>query len=107
MDDVIKLVTISYTVDSVGNQIEQKTERTVMCKVLSAGRSEFYQAAQAELHPDYIFRLSNFADYQGEKELVYTDWTNTAKTFDVIRTYRPEGSDTLEITAQERIADYV
>ena len=103
MDDVIKLISTTYTSDSSGNQVETVTERQVFCKVRSVGRSEFYQAAQSDMHPEYVFVLSHFMDYQGEKSLKHTDWTGTEKRFDVIRTYRPGDSTELEITAQERI----
>lgn len=104
-DDVIKLINSVYTFDSYGNQVETATERVVFCKVRSVGRSEFYQAAQNNLHPEYTFILSHFMDYQGEPELAYTDYTGTTKRYDVIRTYRPGDSDEIEITAQERIGN--
>lgn len=107
MDDVISLVTITYAPDLVGNQIATKTTREVFCRVQSVGRNEFYSAAQLELHPEYIFVLSNYADYLGEKEIQYKDWTGQEKTYDVIRTFRPKDSDRIEITAQERVANYV
>lgn len=103
MDDVIKLVTSSYTKDAFGNQIPSRTTRQVFCKVRSVGRSEFYQAAQTGLHPEYVFVLSNYRDYLGETEVLYTDWTNTEKNFVVTRTYRIPDSDELEITVEERI----
>lgn len=105
MDDVINLITSIYTFDSSGNQIPVRTERQVFCKVLSIGRTEFYQAAQNDLHPDYVFVLSHFKDYNGEKEITYTDWTGVKKRFDVIRTYRNAATDELEITVEERIGD--
>lgn len=104
-DDVIKLISATYATDTYGNQVETITERQVFCQVRSVGRSEFYQAAQNDMHPEYVFVLSHFMDYQGEKSLKYTDWTNTEKRYDIIRTYRPEDSTELEITAQERIGN--
>lgn len=101
MDDVIKLVSISYTKDSYGNQKPVRTEREVFCKVQSVGRSEFYQAAQTDLHPSYVFVLSHYMDYLGETEILYKDWTGTEKNYVVMRTYRPQDSDILEITAEE------
>lgn len=106
MDDVINLITITYELDEYGNQIPTKQSREVFCKVQTVTRSEFYAAAQVELHPEYIFALSNYADYLGEKEIEYEDWTGETKTYDVIRVYRADGSDRLEITAQERVSHY-
>lgn len=104
MDDVITLLKTEFSADKYGNQVETITARTtVFCRVRSVSRSEFYQAAQADLHPEYVFVLSQFRDYSGEKDLLYTDWTGTEKRYSIIRTYRD--GDALEITAAERIGD--
>ena len=103
MDDVIKLVSVTYGKDRYGNQIPARQEREVLCKVRSIGRSEYYQAAQTNLHPEYIFVLSHFTDYLGEKELLYRDWTGTEKNYVIIRTYKDQYSDAIELTAEERV----
>lgn len=102
MDDVIKLLSFTFTTDSYGNQIETVSERQVFCRVRSISRNEFYQAAQTDLHPEYLFILSNYRDYEGETELTYTDWTGTERRLNILRTYRME-SDELEIVAGEKI----
>lgn len=102
MDDVIKLLSFTFKSDSYGNQIETVTERQVFCRVRSISRNEFYQAAQTDLHPEYVFILSNFRDYEGEQELTYTDWTGQVHRLNILRTYRME-SDELEIIAGEKI----
>lgn len=107
MDDVIMLLSTTITADDYGNQVETQVERQVFCQVRSITRAEFYNAAQTGLHPDYIFRISNFRDYQGEKLLKYTDWTDTEKVYNVLRTYRSNGEDALEITAEERTGSNV
>lgn len=105
MDDVIILVKTKYTNDAEGNQIAETEERQVYCLVNSVTRSEFYQAAQADMHPEYVFILSHFRDYEGEKFVKYTDYAGTEHTLYVTRTYRVPGADRLEITAEERIGD--
>lgn len=105
MDDVIRLVKTKYTRDAEGNQIPKEIKRTVFCKVNSVARSEFYAAAQAGLHPEYIFVLSHFRDYEGEKFIKYVDWMNKEHTLYVTRVYRVPGTDRLEITAEERTGD--
>lgn len=104
MDDVIKLVSSTYTYDTEGNPIEQISDRQVFCKVNSVSRNEFYQAAQNDLQPSYVFEISHYRDYHGEKELFYTDWTGAERRFTIIRTYRI--GDRLELTAEERVDDY-
>lgn len=102
MDDVIKLVKTIYTRDTAGNQIRDEIEREVFCKVNSVSRSEYYAAAQADLHPEYIFVLSHFMDYEGEKIIKYTDWMNKEHKLYVTRVYRTPGTDRVELTAEER-----
>ena len=111
IDDVITLVKPTdgeHVKDNVGNQIRKVplVRRQVFCGVESTMRSEFYQAAQTGLHPEYIFTLTHFKDWQGETVVEYTDWTGETKTYDVVRTYRVPDTDRLELTVQERIANY-
>lgn len=105
MDDVIKLLSSTFTFDEYGNSVETTTERTVFCRVESVGRTEFYQAAQNDMHPDYVFTISHYKDYMGEKELLYTDWTGEEKRYVITRTYR--WGDSIELTAEERIGNDV
>lgn len=102
MDDVIKLIsTGTPTYDEYGNEIANETKRQVFCSVYSVGRTEYYQAAQNNLQPQYVFVISHFKDYMGEKELLYTDWTGKEKRYAVIRTYR--NNDSIELTAEQRV----
>ena len=103
MDDVIILVkTPTYTRDEEGNMIPSTAERQVLCKNESVSRAEFYQAAQVGMHPEYIFVLSHYMDYEGENFIKYTDWTNTVHDLYVSRVYRRPGTTELEIVAEER-----
>lgn len=104
MDDVIKLISKSYTVDEYGNQIETPTYRQVFCKVNSVVRTEFYNAAQANMHPSYVFTLSHYKDYHNEPALKYTDWTGVERTYTITRTY--VYGDHIDLTAEERIVNY-
>lgn len=105
MDDVLVLISNTYTTDAEGNQIPAETRRTVFCQVSSVGRSEFYQAAQADMHPEYIFTLSNYRDYKGEKFARYTDWLGTEHVLYITRAYRIPDEDAIELTAEERTGD--
>lgn len=103
MDDVLVLISAAgYTTDAEGNQIPIETKRTVFCTVSSAGRSEFYQAAQADMHPEYIFTISNYRDYRGEKLAKYTDWTGVTHELFVTRAYKIPDQDAIELTCEER-----
>lgn len=104
-DDVLTLISNEYGEDAELNQIPTGEGRTVLCQVSSVGRSEFYQAAQADMHPEYIFTLSNFRDYEGEKLAKYTDWLGKEHTLYITRAYRIPGEDSIELTAEERTGD--
>lgn len=68
MDDVITLIQEAVTgTDEYGNEIIEKVERTLLCRVSGVNRSEFYQAAQVGLKPELTVRLSCASDYFGEK----------------------------------------
>lgn len=105
MDDVIKLISTTYTYDAYGNEVPTETLRQVFCKVRSIGRNEFYQAAQNNLHPEFVFVLSHYRDYHGEEKIRYTAWDGIEKTYSVLRTYRLGDSDELEIVVEERIGN--
>ena len=73
--------------DNDGNAITQDTERMVYCRVFGVTRSEFYQAANVNLQPEIILRLSDYTEYQGERLVRYD-----GRIYSVIRTYRDQGS---------------
>ena len=58
------------------------SERTVPCEVRSVTRNEAYEAMSQGLAPEIVFVLSDYAEYQGEKNLVYD-----GVSYRVIRTY--------------------
>lgn len=105
MDDVINLVKTTYTRDAEGNQIPKTERRKVFCQVQSVTRNEFYQAAQADMHPEYLFILTHYRDYEGEKFIEYVDWMNNEHLLYVTRAYRVPNSDRIELTAEERTGD--
>ena len=73
--------------DADGNRVVEQTGRMVYCQIYGVTRSEFYQAATVDLQPEITLRLSDFAEYAGEK-LVEFEGT----LYSVIRTYRDTGS---------------
>jgi len=110
MDDVITLIAETVTgYDSVGNEIIETTERDLMCQVYGVTRNEFYAAAAVDYRPEITVRLSDFADYQGEKNARYK-----GELYTIIRTYRDAGSfhhggglgpNAIELILQHRIGD--
>lgn len=101
LDSAIKLIAVTYESDEYGNQKERTTERDVFCKVRSGTRTEFYGAGSEQLRPDYVFVLSDYREYQGEKFCKYVDFDGVEKIYKIIRTYM-NGFE-LELTARERV----
>lgn len=60
----------------------QETKRQVFCAVDSVNRTEYYRALQYDLHPEVVFILSDYAEYQGES---ICEWNGIR--YDIIRTY--------------------
>lgn len=90
MEDVITLISVGEReFDSWGIPQESSyTRRQVLCDVRSAGRSEFYQAAQNSLKPELEANLF-FMDYEDEPMAMVN-----GIYYKVIRTYRAENTDT-------------
>lgn len=95
MEDVITLISVGdREFDSWGIPQESSyTRRQVLCDVRSAGRSEFYQAAQNGLKPELEANLF-FLDYEGEPMAMVNDANGNGIYYKVIRTYRAESADT-------------
>ena len=88
MDSVCKLIKEQETGrDKYGNPTVERIEREVFCQILSVTRSEFYAAATADITPQFIVRLQEALEYQGEKIVEYE-----GELYSVIRAYRDRGS---------------
>ena len=94
MEDVITLISVGdREFDSWGiDQESSYTRRQVLCDVRSAGRSEFYQAAQNGLKPELEAKLF-YLDYEGEPMAMVEDANGNGIYYKVIRTYRAENDD--------------
>lgn len=89
-------VTISY--DTYGNEIQTYNTTLIYVQPRTVYRNEFYQAAQAGLHPTVAFELTNREDYHGEKLL---EWNGTE--YDIIRVDWSAMRDSCSLVCQERI----
>ena len=58
MDDVLKLISKTYTKDKYGVQKATETEREVFCDVKSISRMEFFEAGRNGLNPEYEFIIA-------------------------------------------------
>ena len=68
MNDVAYLITKKYLEDEIGQDISEITEQEVFCEILSISQSEFFEAAQSGLKPQYKIKLWE-AEYGGQDEV--------------------------------------
>lgn len=97
-DSIATLRAETVTQDASLNEVTTYTDRDVFVHPASVRQSEFYQAANAGLKPELVLVLANFADYQGERVVVFE-----GKEYTVLRTYRRPDRDRLELTLEERV----
>lgn len=91
--DVIDLISETRNAHGVHETVTE-TARTVYCTVQSVTRAEFYNALNAGVQPEYVFRLALAEDYQGERVVRYR-----TQRFRVVRTYMT-ADDGIEITVE-------
>lgn len=88
--------------DIYGNESIVYTDRQVFVMPRGVYNAEFYNAAQAGLHPSITFELTNRADYNGERLI---EWEG--KLYNVIRTDWNAQRDKISLICEERIGKYV
>lgn len=71
MNDIITLVTQSYTVDSAGDSIATETTKDVFAERRSIGMKRKMEAMDAGLKLEHKFILADEYEYSGEEILVY------------------------------------
>lgn len=96
MDDVIKLISRTYTKDKYGVQKATETEREVFCDVKSISRMEFFEAGRNGLNPEYEFIIAE-TEWQGETILEYR-----GKRYGIYRTYIEPNTDFIELYAERK-----
>lgn len=91
--DVIDLITEQASAHGVHDAVTE-TARTVYCTVQSVSRSEYYNALNQGIQPEYVFKLALAEDYGDERVVRYK-----GKKYRVIRTYMT-ADDGIEITCE-------
>lgn len=76
----------------------KETGRTVYVTVRSVGMNEAYLALSNGLQPQFVFALSDFSDYAGEKICEYN-----GTRYRIVRTYRRNQG--IELTVEEVTVD--
>lgn len=86
------------TYDRFLNEHIERTARQVFVQPRGIYNAEFYNAAQAGLHPSVTLSLTNREDYEGETLVEFE-----GKMYDVIRTDWSAQRDGISLILQERI----
>lgn len=94
--DVITLISETQPHGVLDDPVE--TSRQVYCSVRSVGMTEAYTAMSNGLHPEFVFLLSDYGDYQGEKICEYQ-----GTRYRIVRTYRQNQG--IELTVEEATVD--
>ena len=76
MNEVLTLIKRTPGTDEI-------SKREVFCSLRSVGVREFYQAHAVDLHPEAVFVLTDYLDYEGE-----TLADHDGQRYRVLRTYR-------------------
>lgn len=98
MDRSTPIILIGETMaqNSIGEWISTETERTVYANVKSVTATEFFNASQIGLSPEYKFTMFA-ADYQNEQVVVFNN-----VRYAVYRAYQA-GTDKLELYVQKEV----
>ena len=86
------------TYDEYGNEVITYRDNPVFVMPRGVYGSEFYNAAQAGLHPSITFVLANKADYNGERLI---EWEG--KSYNVIRSDWNAQRDSIALICEERV----
>ena len=86
------------TFDQYGNAIQTVTETEVFVQPRGVYQAEFYNAAQAGLHPSITLMLTNREDYSGEKVVEFEN-----KDYNVIRVDWTAQRDGISLVCEERV----
>lgn len=86
------------TYDGYGNEFIPEINTTVFVQPRGVYSSEFYNAAQAGLHPSITFYLTNRADYDGQKIIEFE-----GALYDIIRTDWNAQRDGISLICEERV----
>lgn len=86
------------TYDEYGNEVITYSDNEVYVMPKGVFNTEFYNAAQAGLHPSITFVLANRADYNGERLVEFE-----GRLYNVIRTDWNAQRDGISLICEERV----
>lgn len=87
----LTLIKNGYTEDELGNQIPSDEETTILCKLKSVSRNEFYNASIANLKPEKVFIVHGYEynnetliEFEGEKYTVIRTYANDFEEIELV-----------------------
>ena len=88
----------TVTYDEYGNEVITYQDTEVYVMPRGVYQAEFYNAAQAGLHPSITFVLTNREDYHGERLLEFE-----GRLYNIIRTDWTAQRDSISLICEERV----
>lgn len=97
--DVCTLIGVQSQLDAYGvSRPQTETRQVRFCRVQSVSGTEFFEAGQAGIRPQYRFTLPR-AEYSGEQTVEYQ-----GRRYTVYRTYEPSAR-MIELYVEARVGD--
>lgn len=97
-DTTIQLIKETIVTDSIGNQLTERTEKTVFATVLPISQQEFFQARTIGINPRAKFEIV-WAEYGEETLLRWND-----QLYEIYRVYERE-DEMVELYAQRKLGN--
>lgn len=95
----INLITETLTQNEIGEWIPTETKKAVFANVKNVTSTEFFNAGQVGLNPEYRFVMF-FGDYSGEEIVEF----NSVR-YHIYRVYK-SGTDTIELYAERKVGTF-
>lgn len=95
MNDVLKLLSTTYTKNKYGVPVSTPAAHEVFCERSSISRNEFFNAGRSGLNPQYVFKVFK-GDYMGETIVEYD-----GQTYSVYRSYETD-DDYIELYVERK-----
>lgn len=86
-DNIIYLISVTYTTDEIGQRIPLEESRKLFCGISSVSASEFFEAGRSGMNAQYRATVAK-EEYHGE-----TIAELNGKRYGVYRTYIGSGED--------------
>lgn len=99
MDELIKLISVSYVTDELKQRVPVETIREVWAHISSVSRAEWFEGGQNGLKPSLVADTP-IVNYNDEKTVVIR-----GKRYTVYRTYFSYNSDLVELYLEEQVQD--